>query len=982
MASLYTKFQPVNNQGTSSKKTTQSNTGGKGLYAKFPQSQPIEETKSKQLDVNSVEGLLARADEIGLSKTVRKQLERDIGKKDKLSVLQRLGTGLGAFNPAEAILTGVEEDSVLEGAKKYVKGVGIDLAEMVTGRDIDKTKRRTFSDVAEELGVENKILKGGIGFVGDVLLDPTTYFGGAMIRGLTKGTKLAVGATAKGVKAGSMAINPKLGSAVNKVGEAIDLTQQGLKDAFGTAFNYGYKATEGAREQVLTLLSRTKAAQLSLAGSNLNRLGVGTLTKAQQKELALNIASKKIAEFELGEAIAKNTFDENAIMQARSTASKLIQEAIDTKNFSKIDDISPELSKKLQIIPESKVVRETIKKLYSRTQKFAEQADVANPYVNYYPFLKKDKIEGFIKQASASGLKVGSEGYKKQFKNLLTLDNIELDPAKAFFTREAQIVTDNMNRKFLDDFVKNMGKPLNEFKNADEATAAGFKVLKEKGMFGKELGYVKDWDYKLLRDSLGSDFQTVSMLAKATGFDALTNLFKRSVTGLFVPFHVRNYVSGMIQNYEKLGVSALNPKTIASGQRFATLLAKNSDDVGKGVMKIGTKDVPVKEVFKAFKDRFGGDTFYSNDFIWALDHGGTLKQALPTFSKQRVGETIKTMGLGQEGIPFKLGRVVGQFVEHQQKATAYLAALSNGDDIGKALKAAESAGFDYGALTKFESQIMRRIIPFYSFTRKNIQLQLETLGYSPQRINHIIALIRNIGEVSGDEISEEEKKWLPDYIKDSLAIKLQDSPDGLKRYISSFGTPLEAFTQLLGANPVLRGISIMNPIIKTPTELGIGKDTFRNEDIKDVYNAKEYKTMPKILKDILEIKEVEKPVLEKQKDGTLKQVGTKIQYVADPYKLTIARSLFTSRGVTYLDSVFGGDLNGFAKYLNATTGVKVREVDLAAQEAFKDKASRESIIDTLVRYEGAEQFKKAYIPKDGATPNYGEDNIWGDEEPY
>jgi len=1050
-------------------------------------------------DLTTPEGLLARADEIGLSKTVKKQLEREVGAEDRLSVIQRLGGALGAFNPAEAILTGIEEKSVLKGVGKYAKGIGTDIAEAVTGRDIDKTTRRTFADVAEAAGIENKWLKGGIGFVGDVLLDPTTYFGGAIVRGLIK-APLKFGA--KGAKTLITKASPKLG-------QAIEMTEEGLKDAFGRAFSYGYKATEGAREKVLTFLSKSKSAQLGIAGSNLNRLGTGTLTKEQGKELALNMAKGKIAEFEqrelskdivesanwfqplknrlirlldtrekdlgkLGTEInnlekkgvhvaLKNTKEEILPTKISSTKIKTVPEKEQIVAFDKYDiptrEISPAVPLKRtatdaslvsltaretnqfvnSLIRKSKPELEAIKKLIGtregwkkelldeitglrndfeglaktqqdtfkladtvfaqrgtiareaakssdpvvqkaiedqakRAEKFADIADISDPYTTYYPFLKKDKMDKFISDIQASGIKIGSEGYRKQFKNLLTLDNIELDPAKAFFTREAQIVSDKMTRDFLNGFVKSNGRALDAFANADDAAKSGYKVLKEKGMFGKEVGYINQWDEKLLRDSLSPEFQTINMLAKGTGFDAITSLFKRGVTGPFPSFHIRNYISGMIQNYEKLGVSALNPKTIASGQRFAFLLGKGAKSAGAGMIKVGEKEIPLNKIFNEFRDRFGGDTLYTNDFLWALENGGAMKQALPTLSKGRVMETIKTFGLGQEAIPFKLGRIVGQFVEHQQKATAYLAALGDGKNIQEALKIAESSGFDYGALTRFESQIMRRLVPFYSFARKNIQLQLETLGESPQRINHIIALLRNIGEASGEEISDEEKQYLPDYIKDSLSVKLTDAPNGLKRYIANFGTPIEAFTQLIGKNPVLRGISMMNPIMKPMIELGIGKDSFRKRDIKDVYDAKEYAKAPKIVKDILDIKEVKKDIFDKDAKGKLVKVGEKTVYAADPYRLLIARSLFTSRGVTYLNSVFNGDLNGLDKFLKATTGVKPEAIDLQMQEAFRDKDTRESIIDTLVKYEGVEQFKKAYIPKGNEAPFYGEED--------
>jgi hypothetical protein len=449
------------------------------------------------------------------------------------------------------------------------------------------------------------------------------------------------------------------------------------------------------------------------------------------------------------------------------------------------------------------------------------------------------------------------------------------------------------------------------------------------------------------------------MLAKATGFDAITSLFKRSVTGLFAPFHVRNYMSGLIQNFEVLGADAFNPKNIAIGQKIAYIMGKG-EKIPVGTLEIGGKTTKFSEVMKPFVDRFSGDTFYNNDFLEAVNKGTELKQVQGVFSKEALKTTLKTAGLGQEGTPFKIGRAIGQFIEHQQKATAYITALGQGKAIPEALKIAESAGFDYRALTKFESQIMRRIIPFYSFTRKNIELQLKTLGENPQRINQVLRFFGSMGET----ISEEEKQALPDFIKESIGIKLQDTPEGLKQYISSFGTPIEAFTQLFGSNPILRAISVMNPVLKAPIEIGIGKDSFRQQDLQDVYNAKEYKLAPKIIKDLLGIKEVEKDVFKKdEKTGKLQKAGKKIEYQADPIRLLIARSLFTSRGVSYLDQVFGNDLQGFVKVLKTTTGFKPQQIDIEQQKYFKEKDKKRALEDLLIKSGEVKKFETIYTPK-------------------
>jgi hypothetical protein len=857
-------------------------------------------------DLSTLEGLKNKATELGYETDIEK-----ISPEPKLSFLQRLSKGLGTLNPAEAILTGKEE-GVGRGILEYGKNIATGIGSAITGKDYEEG-RRMFKDVVEEMGVENKIAQFGIGFVGDVLLDPSTYFGGAIAKGLVKGTAKAANIGLKGI-----------GKVAPATEEGLRLAATGLQDAAGRALQYGYKATKGAKDDVVAFLTKSQKAKLGLASSNLSRLGTNTLTKSQQEELALKLIAGKRAEFTARE-VGKSADEIATIVQETAKSS-------------------------------DPLVQKVISEQSARSKSFAAGIGVENPYETYFPFIKKDKVEKFLKESQ--GIKVGSEGYKKQFKNLLTNENMELNPASAFFTRESQIVGDKMTADFLEGFVKKYGKPLTEFDTTDDAIKAGYQLIKDKGMFGKELGFVNKYDANLIRNSLDSSYPTIDMIAKATGFDAVTSLFKRSVTGLFAPFHVRNYMSGMIQNYETIGSAALNPKSIMAGQKIALIVGKGGK-FPSGTIKIGGKTQKLDKILKPFADRFSGDTFYNNDFLNAINKNTELKQVQGVFSKGALKETAKTLGLGQESTPFKAARAIGQFIEHQQKATVYVASLSQGKTVRQALDLAEKAGFDYRALTKFESQILRRIIPFYSFTRKNIELQLKTLGENPQRINNVLNFFENIGE----PISAEEKKNLPAYIREAIGVKLEDTPEGLKQYISSFGTPIEAFTNLFESNPILKVISMMNPLLKAPIEIGIGKDSFRQKDLKDVYNANEYKLAPQVLKDLLDITEVQKDILKKNAQGKLVKVGERTEYQADPVKLLIARSLFTSRGVSYLDQVFGGDLKGFVKLMKTTTGFKPQQVNLETNIAVEDKRQKRELEDLLIKRGDVRLYQSVYEPK-------------------
>jgi hypothetical protein len=143
--------------------------------------------------------------------------------------------------------------------------------------------------------------------------------------------------------------------------------------------------------------------------------------------------------------------------------------------------------------------------------------------------------------------------------------------------------------------------------------------------------------------------------------------------------------------------------------------------------------------------------------------------------------------------------------------------------------------------------------------------------------------------------------------------------------------------------------------LKVPIELGIGKDSFRQRDTKEVYTAPEYQDAPQFLKDYLRLKEVTK------KDFATGLPRT--TYVADPERLLIVRSLFTSRGFTYFNNVFNGNITGFFKVMDLLSGIRVAEVDVERQAGFTERRKIEALGDILRRNGVVSEFNKLFIPK-------------------
>ena len=861
----------------------------------------------------------------------------------KLSALQRFTKLISSIETGNALYESRYEGKNFVG--EYVKDVFTDVGSAISGKDIRQAPKKTYKDVLLEEGFKDREGKVDVvdiaGFFGDVLLDPSTYFGGAIAKG--------VGKVAKVGGKGSLAVARKLAPKATLAGEA---AFGAAKDALGGAFVNAYKVAPGADDLVVegvNKANRLVTQEVKEITSIFKKLPKDQHVPFMQTGFKLRQTAAK----------ARNELVQEGMEKAKM---EMREEVINDLGFAKIgktqEQIISDQVKKRMVSEgiEDAVVAEATKKVNKNLDKLApvdmfdtpEQVRFytknLKPYIDkrtkrlkeykgkenamylsvYFPAVKTETAEKL-----GRALQVSSEGYAKAYKGALEWGDVVQDPSKAYALRAAQVEKDQVIGRTLNDLVAEYGKPVTEFANAKEAADAGFQVIKKMGSYGEEIGYLDKYTAKYIKELYDPSFKAVDDLAKALGYDKATGLFKKSVTGLFPAFHVRNYVSGHIQNFEVLGLAALRPDNITTGTNLSQKALKESADLS-GELKLGKFTMPMEDFITKFRDRFGLSSQYLSDFGWE----------------------VASKDLNKKGL-FEVTRWLGNHVETQQKMVATVTALRKGYTLDEALKFAEKSGFDYSRLTPFEKSVMRRLIPFYSFTRKNVELQLNTLAKNPERLGALMKAGRAVGSPQGIEDSD-----MPDWMRNRFTANFGKSKYGLPQVVSGFGTPMEATADLFDGG--LMGIlSTLNPLLKVPLEKAIGKDFFRERDLKDVYSAKEYGNAPKIIKDWLQITEKKQDIY---KNG--KKIGTKTVHVADPDRLHIARNLFTSRGFSLLHTMFGdGELTTKARIVNGMSGLKAYEIDKAQNEYFQDRDNSRDLIDLFQRMGLVKTFEITTVAK-------------------
>ena len=549
----------------------------------------------------------------------------------------------------------------------------------------------------------------------------------------------------------------------------------------------------------------------------------------------------------------------------------------------------------------------------------------------------------------------------------------------AFVKKNAPMFTSYFRRKISTDWtfkkeyqeaakqIKIIDKTIQNIKPAIEMADKGYlKTAIETAFPSKEAigfggfkppaGYLKQVDKKLVDDYFTPEFSLIDKFAQASGMDTFTNLWKMAVTKFFPAFHARNWASGVIQNYEVIGIDALNPLVHKQANQFIKELSGKTVD---STMVFGKITYKTKKLTKAFENKFGrgnwrriadiGDAI--GDATKELEIGKGLEQA-----------SSKLRNLGKK---LDYGEKLGRWTEEQQKAVAFIGSLRQGKSIDESLNLAEKAGFDYQRITNFEKKILRRLIPFYTFSRKNLELQYNVLKTNPQRIGNIIKGFRGTSAViSGSTPTEEEMSGLPPWVKESLNIRTGMTDEyGRQMYSTFSGLAPEQAMDLLSGNIGLKLASQGNPLIKYMIEKSFNVDTFRSASgdrivtTQENINADKYAKIP-MLNKWLGIREVQKPVYVKGK-----RVGTKTGYEGDPEKIGLLETLPSTRFINSFSSLSDTSKGLVLKGLESIVGLKSYPVDVPQQQYFEKKAKKEKLKSLLEQYGITRNFDITYVPK-------------------
>lgn len=288
-------------------------------------------------------------------------------------------------------------------------------------------------------------------------------------------------------------------------------------------------------------------------------------------------------------------------------------------------------------------------------------------------------------------------------------------------------------------------------------------------------------------------------------YDKFMGYWKKMAT-TSVGFHVRNIFGNQFQMYLDVGSEAMNPKWL----KIAKQVGDDSTDVlFKAVDGTEYTGKMVNDLFK--KVGLDDVTQMNSEFNKARKGKKTIEELLDSTVKSDYSKALE--GKSILGKVFATSQFAGDYIEKLAKRQQFSILLDKGYDPLEAKRHVDKFLFDYNDLTDFETDFMKRIIPFYTFAKKNLGLQIDTIMNNPTPVKTVRRMLDNQRKVN---VSAEEERLITDNDNDKIILDF----GGKKRTVST-NLPWIQDTNILGA---------ITPLIKTPLEMATNKNfTFGTE---------------------------------------------------------------------------------------------------------------------------------------------------------
>jgi hypothetical protein len=721
-------------------------------------------------------------------------------------------------------------------------------------RGVSLKEKTDFSDVLTEAGWQpesmvGKIAKGGVSFVGGVLLDPVTYLSFGTSSGLRLGSKVLnkKGSTVflRNLRKATRNKNLKKVEDIGKyfdeidpdvyrgvAGDTLDILNKNPDQYFNKSMmRYAGKempamtnALKGVARTPSNLLKPFLNTELGVRAKRAGEATKKTLGELfspgydirNSKKLTLGQKFKLLDKLEADRSLRvfeeSKTIEETRRLYNGMPKKKREQVTFEIEGFFN-------KKKKLSDIKD-KEVRRVVRNFQGKMKEIWKSEVRAGLRDNGTPWDKayvrrlirgvsnpEDVEKAFNKQRKLSGPQIEKlkESYKKGDSDFY----FETDSAKAYLFRVNQ-----SNMRMMRDQTTNWLESNKFIKKFGDKATDGMKIV---DVGGKKFEAIPEIAREL--EQVNNALTDVGMKKFLGMYDSLQNYWKLSSTALFPSFHARNAVSNVWLSWLGGNNSIQTYKDAFKLQQYGRAVKKGKK-IKDDIIELGGKKYKMSQLWK-----MGGETGVIGTGWMGADF-------------------LKDLAVSKKELSYytRLPRRMGTVVENNARIASFMDRLAKGDDPVSASNHVKKFLFDYGQLTEFERSFMKRVVPFYTFMRKNIPLQLEQLVKQPGKYTGALHAQRGVESMT----PAQEEQFLPEWMREQeMYVRLP----GLKYFKPDL--PFQDLAKVtLGDRTIRDIVSQTTPLIKSLFEIASNKNMFNGRPLADQRLPKNIQTRQKIYETI------------------------------------------------------------------------------------------------------------------------------------
>lgn len=501
-----------------------------------------------------------------------------------------------------------------------------------------------------------------------------------------------------------------------------------------------------------------------------------------------------------------------------------------------------------------------------------QTAEVSGP--RYFTHALKDILDEGTQTVGRPAKGAGKEGYTKQRQWRGTIRQIEEAGGPEFSRNIPKVVADRLARSATDVARANLGRTILEAGRTIKPGSGPVKLKEGEAVFevsGKNITALDLSDQeaqKLLgritsgkevpkhrkyvvanKDFIEDRLKSVTPAARSSiggrAFDKTTGGWKFAATVVNPGFHARNMAGDTWNAYLGQSLGGTLKNAVTGGRALKRIkAAEEGARTVAGTPKKRLLPEVLPDTVK-IKDKYGRtQTVTLEQLAKRAERAGAIRggyfgREIPELWGGAEGK-VKAVRVGKAA---RAGRGVKRTLDNREdlmRMSTFISGLKEGlSDREAAAKVARQL-FDYGDLSAVERRGARRLMPFYTWSARNIPLQGKSIVQRPGKYANFEKARVEIAKAQGIDLD----KWQDENLKE---YQRRMAPIPIKRngqiYAVSTSLPLTDLESvplprngLLGARQLNvwgdKFAQLLSPIIRTPVELKANYNFFFKSDIE------------------------------------------------------------------------------------------------------------------------------------------------------